>query len=123
MSNLTKKRKEKQNNYHTQSPKKKKKATCMPTHHPRNQKKKNFKNNKKWAFLFIKQPHFLYSVFSPFLGENFLVGPRRKHPGPTIYFPSFPPNQTHSKKFSFLFSLQSFPSILFHLQTNTPLRL
>ena len=56
-------------------------------------------------------------------------GPREKTPGPhhlfsclTIYFPSSPLNQTHSKKFSFSFSLQSFPSTLFHLQTNTPLK-
>ena len=27
-----------------------------------------------------------------------MVGPRRKHIGPTIYFPFSPPNQTHSKK-------------------------
>ena len=36
--------------------------------------------------------------FSLHFGENFLVGLRRKHLDPTIYFPSFPPNQTHSKK-------------------------
>ena len=39
-----------------------------------------------------------YSIFSLFWRENILVGPRRKHLGPTIYFPSFLPNQTHSKK-------------------------
>ena len=50
------------------------------------------------------------------------MGLGRKHPGLTIYFPSSPLNQTHSKKFSFSFSLQSFPSTLFHLQTNTPLK-
>ena len=57
-----------------------------------------------------------HSIFSPFWwvqGEKCL--------GPTIYFPSSPPNQTHSKNFSFLFSFQSFPSTLFHLHTNTPL--
>ena len=37
-----------------------------------------------------------------------------------IYFPSFPLNQTHSKKFSFLFSFQIFLSTLFQLQANTP---
>ena len=75
----------------------------------------------KCKFSSIKRPHFLPSVFSPFWGENILVGPRRKNPDPTIYFPSSPPNQIHSKKFSFSFSLQSFPSTLFHLQTNTSL--
>ena len=50
------------------------------------------------AFLSIKQLHFLPSVFSPFWGENFLVGPGRKHLSPNIYFPSFSPNQTHSKR-------------------------
>ena len=44
---------------------------------------------------------------------------KRKHLDPTIYFPFSSPNQTHSKKFSFLFSFQSFSSTLFHLQTNT----
>ena len=75
----------------------------------------------KWAFSSIKQSHFLPSVFSPFWGENILVGPRRKNPDPTIYFPSSPPNQIHSKNFSFPFSLRNFPSTLFHLQTNTSL--
>ena len=37
-------------------------------------------------------------VFSPFLGENFLVGSRRKYLGLTIYFPSSLFNQTHFKK-------------------------
>ena len=35
-----------------------------------------------WAFLSIKQPHFLSLVFSLFLSENFFVGL-----GPNIYFP------------------------------------
>ena len=43
--------------------------------------------------------------FSLHFGENFLVGSERKQLGPTIYFSSSPPNQTHSKKFSFPFSL------------------
>ena len=84
--------------------------------------KKKRKGNWTWAFLSIKQPYFLPAVFSPFWKENFLVGLGRKHLGLTIYFPSSSPNQTYSKKFSFPFSLQGFPSILFHLQTNTPLR-
>ena len=56
-------------------------------------------------FLSIKQPHFFPSVFSPFLGENFLVGLERKHLSSTIYFPSSPPNQTHFKNvFLLIFS-------------------
>ena len=51
-----------------------------------------------WAFLSIKQPHFIPTFFSPFWGENFWVGPGKKHLSPTIYFSSSPPNQTHSKK-------------------------
>ena len=50
------------------------------------------------TFLSIKLSHFLPSVFSPFWGKNFLVGLKRKHLDSTIYFPSSPPNQTHSKK-------------------------
>ena len=53
------------------------------------------------------EPHFLLSVFSPFWRENFLLNPGRKHVDPTIYFPFFPPNQTHSKKvFILIFSLK-----------------
>ena len=51
-----------------------------------------------WAFLSIKQPYFLPSIFSPFWEENFLVGPRKKHLGSIIYFPFSLPNQTYSKK-------------------------
>ena len=39
-----------------------------------------------------------HSVFSSFWKENILVGLGRKYLGPTIYFLSSPPNQTHSKK-------------------------
>ena len=134
---LVKTKKKKQNNYHTHSlGKKKKKATSKKEKKRKNignkkrkrsnihekKKKKKRKRNWTWAFLSIKQPYFLPPVFSPFWKENFLVGLGRKHLGFTIYFPSSSPNQTHSKKFSFPFSLQGFPSILFHLQTNTPLR-
>ena len=68
-----------------------------------------------WAFLSIKQPYFLLLVFSPFWGEIFLMDSRRKHLGPTVYFPSSPPNQTHSKKvflliFSSKFSINSISS-------------
>ena len=55
---------------------------------------------------------FSFSQFSPYFGENFLVG---------LF--SFLPTQPKilKKKFSFLFFLQSFPFIIFRLQTNTPL--
>ena len=55
--------------------------------------------------------------------ENFLVDLGKKHLSLTIYIPSSQSNQTKSKKFSFPFSFQSFPSTLFYLQTNTPLEL
>ena len=51
-----------------------------------------------WVFSSIKQSHFLPLVFFSFWRENFLVSPERKYLGPTIYFPSSPPNQTDSKK-------------------------
>ena len=53
-------------------------------------------------------------VFCPFWEENFLVGPKRKNPSPTISFPSLPPNQTPSKKYSllvFFFFFSIFPKI------------
>ena len=49
------------------------------------------------TFLSIKQPYFLPLVFSLFWGKNFLMGSRRKHLNPTIYFLFSPLNQTHSK--------------------------
>ena len=48
--------------------------------------------------------------FSPHFGENFLVGQGRKHPGPTVSFPSLPPNQTSSK----IISLLIFSTFFFH---------
>ena len=75
--------------------------------------------NCTWAFLSKNDAQFLPLVFSPIWGENFLMGLGRKHLGPTIYFLSSPPNQIHSKKFFFPFSLQILPSTLFHLQKNT----
>ena len=74
--------------------------------------------NYTGAFLSKNDVQIFTSTFSPSWGEIFLIDLGRKHLGATIYFPSSPPNQTHSKKFSFPFSLQNFPSILFHLQTN-----
>ena len=60
-----------------------------------------------------------YSVFSPFWGENILVSPGRKYQGPTIYFPFFLLNQTHSKKviipiFSPKFSINPIPHLNKH---------
>ena len=61
------------------------------------------------TFLSIKQPHFLFSIFSLFWEENLLVSSERKHPSTTIYFPPTPPNQTYSKKvFLSIFSLKIF---------------
>ena len=96
------------------------------------QKKKKKKKRKEldelpictctYVFLSIKHPPFLPSVFSPFWGGNFLVGLGRKHPGPTIYFPSSYPTKHTPKMFSFSFSLQNFLFTLFQLHTNTPLK-
>ena len=52
-----------------------------------------------------------YSIFFLFWREIFLVGPKRKHPGPTIIFLSPLPNQTPSKKF-FLLIFSPFFSII-----------
>ena len=71
-------------------------------------------------FVQKKDVQFFSSIFSPFQEENFLVGPRRKHLGSTIYFLFSLLNQTYSKKIFFLFSLHSIPFTIFHLQTNTP---
>ena len=68
-------------------------------------------------------PKMMYNFslqFSLYFGENFLIGQERKYMDPTIYFSFSLPNQTHSKKIFFPFSLQCFPFTLFHLQTNTP---
>ena len=71
--------------------------------------------------IFVNQekinPH---SVFSPFWRENILAGPGRKYMGLTIYSPSFPPNQIHSKKVFLPIFFPKFFVYLFHLQTNTP---
>ena len=64
--------------------------------------------NRTWAFPSKNDAQFFPSVFFSFWKENFLVGLKRKHRGPTIYFPSSPPNPTHSKKkfpFYFLFKV------------------
>ena len=65
------------------------------------------KNSSSFSFLF----HF---------GENILVDRGRKYLNPTIYFPSSPPNQTHSKKvFPPIFS-PKFSSTLLYLQQTHP---
>ena len=87
---------------------KKKKAMLLL----RGEEKINKGNLKKSVHMgiFVNQekihPHL---VFSLFWRENILVGSERKHLGPTIYFPSFLSNQTHSKKvFFFIFSPKFF---------------
>ena len=50
-----------------------------------------------WAFLSIKKK-FIPIQFSLHFREKAFWWAQRKHLGPTIYFPSFPPNQTHSKR-------------------------
>ena len=75
--------------------------------------------NYTWTFLSKNDVQLLPSVLSLFWRKKFFMGPKRKHLNPTIYFPSSPSNQTQSKKFTFLFSLQKFSSTIFQLQTNT----
>ena len=53
------------------------------------------------VFCAVLVSELLPTIFSPFWREKFLVGPEKKHLGPTIYFPSSPPNQTYSKKVFF----------------------
>ena len=70
------------------SKEKKKKPTC-------------WRWSPTWGvFLEAHFMNFPLLVFSPKWGENFLVGPKRKYPDPTIYFSSPPPNQTLQKGFS-----------------------
>ena len=67
----------------------------------------------RWILRVFLEAHFMsffFSVFSPFRRENFLMGQKRKHLSPTIYFPSSSSNQTHSKKVFLL----SFFSKAFH---------
>ena len=71
--------------------KKKKKKTTQP-------QKKIGKNNAHvhCAHEHFGQPKLSFSPlpsFLPIWRENLLVGSGRKHPGPTTYFPSPPPNQ------------------------------
>ena len=76
--------------------------------------------NCTWAFLSKNNVQFFPSIFSLLWRENFLVRPGRKHLSSIVYFSSSPSNQTHSKKFSFLFSLQIFhPPYFTSKQTHT----
>ena len=55
----------------------------------------------RWILSVFLKAHFrsfFLSVFSLFWRENFLMGQKEKHLSSTIYFPSSPLNQTHSKK-------------------------
>ena len=62
-------------------------------------------------------------IISPILGRTFWwVRGENTYVLPFIFFPPHTTKHT-SKKFLFPFFLQSFPSTLFHLQTNTPLLL
>ena len=81
----------------------------------RKKKKERRGNLKKpmctciWAFLSIKKKFILLSFLS------ILVGLERKHMSHTIYFSSFLPNQTHSKKV-----LLSIFSLKFSIHTISP---
>ena len=122
----------------SKSKKKKKRATSKRKRKEKGKKKREKRKKKEeeeqlrqahvqpmcnctWAFLSKNNVQFFPLIFSQFWGEKyFLMGLGSKHLCHYIYFLSFSPNQKHSKKFSFLFSLQNFLSALFHLQTNTP---
>ena len=95
--------------------KEKKRQTPSKKQKLQNQKKKEEGGNRRkpmctvhgqFRHLPLKFP---LTQFSPYFGQNFLVGPGRKHSSPTIFFPSPPPNQTSSKKFSLIFSPFFFP--------------
>ena len=101
VANNHKKKKNHQNllknkNLKTGTKKKKKKSNILDEAHMQVQ----------MGIFVIYSSDFFHLIFSPFLGENFLVDPKRKHPDLTILFPSPPPNQTPSKIFySFSLSL------------------
>ena len=117
-------------NVHLNQKKKKKEEGKNRQRGKEKKKKKEVKKSKvqtkpmcKYTrtFLFIKQPHFLPSVSLHFGKKTFQWVQRENNQAPPfIFLPPHPAKHT-PKKFSFPFSLQSFLSILFHLQTNTPL--
>ena len=93
---------------------------------PREKGKKRVNLNKlavctyTWAFLSIKQSIF-FLQFSLHFREKTFWWARRENIWTllSIFLPPYPTKYT-PKKFSFPFSLKSFASTLFHLQTNIP---
>ena len=74
-----------------------------------------------WTFFSIKKKC-IPTQFSLHFGEKTFWWTQRENTSiPPFIFLPFHPTKHSLKKFSFPFSLQSFPSTLFHLQTNTPL--
>ena len=75
-----------------------------------------------WTFLFIKQPYFLFSVFSIFWGENFLVGLERKHKKPYHLFSFLPtqPNTLKKKKKNSHFLFKVFHPLYFTSKQTHP---
>ena len=74
----------------------------------------------KDIFVHYAAPFFPFSFLS-ILEREFFGGPKEKTLKPHYLFsflPSLHPTNHIPKKFSFLFSPQSFLSTLFHLQTN-----
>ena len=94
--------------------KKKKQRYCPEEEEEEEEEGKKKKKLGEHMGIFVNQekmhPH---CFFSPFWRENILVGLRRKHLGPTIYFHSFPLNQTHQKNFLFHFLSEVFHLLYF----------
>ena len=95
-----KEKKKRKKSQHVNQKKKKKRANTLTEKEKIKEKKSTrWRWSPTWAvFLEAHFMSFPLLVFSLFLGENFLVGLRRKHFDPIIYFPSFSPNQIHFKK-------------------------
>ena len=95
----SKKSKKKKANTLTKKKKKKRANTLTEKEKIKEKKSTRWRWSPTWAvFLEAHFMSFPLLVFSLFLGENFLVGLRRKHLDPIIYFHSFSPNQIHFKK-------------------------
>ena len=74
-----------------------------------------------WVFFSIKKKFIPTQFFLHFENKTFWWAWRENTWTPSfIFLPLYPTKHT-LKKFSFLFSFQSFPSTLFYLQTNTAL--
>ena len=123
----SKQNKKKQKNKKTKKKQKEKKRIFLnKNNNNNNNKNKKHKRQKKkikgwrramyrWSPYASTHGHFHHLTikhfppcFLPILGRKFLDGLERKHPHPTIIFPSSPPNQTLSKKFYFLIFFPSF---------------